>query len=321
MLPDLPDQPDRNVSTQRFKALERCIGYTTYMKLSACLIVKNEKDHIKDVLSSLAGVDEIVVVDTGSQDNTIELAREMGALVFDDYAWNDDFASARNHALGKCTGDWVISIDADEVLEDGGVQKIRSIVEGARPDQLHFSVEMTAQYTGNKHNLPRIIRNDGQVRWVGAWHETLYPVQRNLTDVVIMYGSSTAHQLDPDRNMRMAAKVAHGPNATPRDLYYYAREYYYRQDYINAMRIWEEYVSVATWPPEKNDALLYIARCAFYLGQGDKARETCLEVIKQDPDFKEALLFMAELHFEPWKSKWQRLASVATSADVLFNRV
>lgn len=291
------------------------------MKISACLIVKNEKDHIRDVLASLVGVDEIIVVDTGSQDNTVELAREMGAQVFTDYTWNDDFAEARNHALAKCTGDWVLSIDGDEVLEEGGVAKIREIVANARPDQLHFSVDMTAKHTGAKHNLPRIIRNDGQVRWVGIAHETLYPVQRNLTDVVIEYGSSTAHALDPDRMLRILAKVCSGPDATPRDLYYYAREYYYRQDYVNAMRLWEEYVAIATWMPEKNDALLYIARCAFYTGNGDKAREVCAQVIVNNPDFKEALLFMAELHHEPWKHKWEKLASVATSEDVLFKRV
>lgn len=291
------------------------------MKISACLIVKNEKDHIRDVLSSLAGVDEIVVVDTGSQDNTIALAREFTDKVFDDYAWNDDFAEARNHALAKCEGDWVISIDGDEVLEQGGVAKIRAILENARPDQLHFSVEMTAKITGNKHNLPRIFRNDGQVRWVGVAHETLSPVQRNLTDVVIEYGSSTAHQLDPDRMLRILAKVVASPEATPRDLYYYAREYYYRQDYVNAQRLWEEYISIATWMPEKTDALLYIARCQFYTGQGDKARETCAQAIIHNPDFKEALLFMAELHNEPWKHKWEKLASIATSEDVLFKRV
>ncbi len=291
------------------------------MKISACLIVKNEKDHIRDVLSSLAGVDEIVVIDTGSQDNTVELARAFTDKVFTDYAWNDDFAEARNYALAHCTGDWVISIDADEVLEEGGIVKIRQLIDNAREDQLHFSVEMTAKGTGSKHNLPRIIRNDGQVRWVGAAHETLSPVQRNLTDVVITYGSSTAHQLDPDRMMRILAKVVNSVDATPRDVYYYAREFWYRQDYVNAARIWNEYVSIATWLPEKADALLYIARCQFFLQQGDKARETCAEAIIHNPDFKEALLFMAELHNEPWKHKWERLASVATSEDVLFKRV
>lgn len=291
------------------------------MKLTACLIVKNEKDHIRDVLSSLAGVDEIVVVDTGSQDNTIELAREFTENIYTDYEWNDDFAEARNHALSKCTGDWVISIDADEILEEGGVQKIRDIIENATDDQLHFSVNMVAQGSGQKHGLPRIMRNDGSVKWWGIAHETLTPVQSNRVDVTITYGSSTAHALDPDRMLRILAKICAGPDATPRDLYYYAREFYYRQDYVQAARLWGEYVTIATWPPEKADALLYIARCQFILQQGDKARETCFEAIKVNPDFKEALLFMADLHFEPWKHKWERLASVATNEDVLFKRV
>lgn len=291
------------------------------MKLSACLIVKNEKDHIRDVLSSLAGVDEIVVVDTGSQDNTADLAREFTDKVFTDYQWADDFAAARNHALVKCEGDWVLSIDADEVLEEGGVAKIRKIIEEAQADQLHFSVEMTSKGSGQKHNLPRIMRNDGSVKWNGAAHETLAPVQRNLTDVVITYGYSSAHTLDPDRMLRILAKVVNGPEATPRDLYYYAREFYYRKDYVQAKRLFREYVTISTWMPEKADALLYEARCAFYLQLGNEAREICLEAVVLNPDFKEALLFMADIYHEPWKHKWERLAAAATNEDVLFKRI
>lgn len=291
------------------------------MKLSAALIVKNEKDHIKDVLSSLAGIDEIVVCDTGSQDNTVDLAREFTDKVFTDYEWQDDFAAARNHALSKCTGDWVLSIDGDEVLEPGGIEKIREIIAKATPEQLHFSVEMTAKGTGDKHHLPRIFRNDGSVTWVGAAHETLRPVQANRVPVVITYGYSTAHALDPDRMLRILAKQVNSPAGTPRDLYYYAREYWYRRDYVQAKRLFREYITIATWPPEKADALLYEARCAFILQKGDEARAICLEAITLNPMFKEALLFMAELHFEPWKHKWEKLAEAATNEDVLFKRV
>lgn len=290
-------------------------------KLSACLIVKNEKDHIIEVLSSLTGVDEVIVVDTGSIDDTVELARIMGAMVFADYVWNDDFASARNHALLKCTGDWIISIDADEVLEVGGVQKIRELIEKATPEQLHFSVKMIHKGSGQAHNLPRLFRNDGSVHWKGAAHETLSPIQENLTDIEIIYGYSTAHDLDPDRMLRILEKQVNSDEGTPRDLYYYAREFYYRKDYIKAGALFHEYVTIATWLPEKADALLYLARCYFYTGQGGKAREVCAEAIVLNPDFKEALLFMAELHFEPWKHKWERLASIATNEDVLFLRV
>lgn len=291
------------------------------MKLSACLIVKNEKDHINDVLSSLAGVDEIVVVDTGSSDETVELARNFTENVYTDYVWADDFAAARNHALAKCTGDWVLSIDADEVLQEGGIEKIRKIIESATPEQMHFSVEMTAKGSDQKHNLPRIMRNDGSVNWIGAAHETLTPVQRNLTDVVITYGYSTAHALDPDRMLRILAKRVNGPSGTPRDLYYYAREFWYRKDYVQAARLFNEYVMIATWHPEKADALLYLARCYFILQRGNDARRECMEAILLNPDFKEALLFMAELHFEPWKHKWEKLAAAATNEDVLFKRI
>ncbi len=291
------------------------------MKISACLIVKNEKDHIRDVLSSLAGVDEIVVVDTGSVDNTVELARGFTDKVFTDYTWNDDFAAARNHALSKCTGDWVLSIDGDEALEPKGLEKIKKIIEEARGDQLHFSALMTAKGSGQKHYLPRFFRNDGSVSWVGAAHETLSPVQRNITDVVITYGYSTAHALDPDRMLRILAKQVHSPVGTPRDLYYYAREFWYRRDYINAERFFNEYVTISEFIPEKADALLYQARCLFYMQNGNKARSVCMEAVVLNPDFKEALLFMAELYFEPWKHKWERLASNATNEDVLFKRI
>lgn len=291
------------------------------MKISACLIVKNEKDHIRDVLSSLAGVDEIVVCDTGSKDNTVDLARAFTDKVFTDYEWEDDFAAARNHALAKCTGGWILSIDGDEVLEEGGLEKIRKIIEEARPDQATFSVEMTAKHSGQKHNLPRLFRNDGTVSWRGAAHETLSPVQANRTNVVIVYGYSTAHALDPDRMLRILAKQVYSPAGTPRDLYYYAREFWYRKDYVQAERLFNEYVSISEWPPEKADALLYQARCLFILQKGNEARETCLEAITLNPDFKEALLFMAELHFEPWKHKWERLAAAATNEDVLFKRI
>lgn len=291
------------------------------MKISACLIVKNEKDHIQNVLESLKGVDEIIVCDTGSTDNTVDLARRYTNKVFTDYVWADDFAGARNHALSKCTGDWILSIDGDETLEEGGIDNIRAVIASALPTQLHFSVKMKSKSGGQIHNLPRLFRNDKSVEWRGEAHETLYPVQKNLTDIVIEYGYSTAHNLDPNRMLRILEKAVNGENGTPRDLYYYAREFWYRKDYEKAEKLFEEYLTIATWAPEKADAMLYLARCFWILQKGDQAREQCLRAIEINPDFKEALLFMADMCYEPWKHKWLRLADAAQSEDVLFKRI
>lgn len=287
------------------------------MKLSAVLIVKNEKDHIETVLKSIEGVDEIIVCDTGSTDNTVELARAMGATVFEDYKWEDDFAAARNHALSHASGEWVLSIDGDEKLEVEGVSKIRRIVRDATDAQKTFSVNMWSK--GQVHRLPRIFRNDGTVSWVGRGHETLSPIQENLVDVVIEYGHSTAHLLDPDRMMRILEKSVI-ENPTPRDKYYLAREYYYRRRYGDAIVMYQQYLKVSTWVPEKADGWLMLAYCYWYNFQGDDAREACLQAIGLNPDFKEALLLMAEMHYSPLKEKWQQFADCAQNTKVLFIR-
>src|SRR5436190_22371274 len=94
-------------------------------KLSLCMIVKNESKHLANCLESVDGVvDEIIIVDTGSTDNTIEIAEKYGAKVFH-YKWHDDFGAARNEALKYASGDWVLVLDADEVLSDESKDKIR----------------------------------------------------------------------------------------------------------------------------------------------------------------------------------------------------
>ncbi len=86
-------------------------------KLSLCMITKNEETFLADCLNSVKGlVDEIIVVDTGSEDRTKEIARGFTNKVFD-FAWTNDFSAARNEAIFRATGDWVLVLDADEELD------------------------------------------------------------------------------------------------------------------------------------------------------------------------------------------------------------
>ncbi|MGH9426892.1 MAG: glycosyltransferase family 2 protein, partial [Terriglobia bacterium] len=85
-------------------------------KLSLCMIVKNEQRWLEDCLNSVKElVDEMIIVDTGSRDNTVEIAQRFGARLFD-HPWSGDFSEARNHSLGSATGDWILVLDADEKL-------------------------------------------------------------------------------------------------------------------------------------------------------------------------------------------------------------
>ncbi|MEN6485396.1 MAG: glycosyltransferase, partial [Syntrophobacteraceae bacterium] len=88
--------------------------------ISLCMIVKNEESHLAGCLESVrSSVDEIVIVDTGSADRTVEIARSFGADVYP-FPWRNDFAAARNEGLAHARGDWVLYLDADERLNDMG---------------------------------------------------------------------------------------------------------------------------------------------------------------------------------------------------------
>ena len=84
--------------------------------ISLCMIVKNEEDWIELCLKSVQSlISEAIVVDTGSTDRTVELARSCGAKIFN-FDWCDDFAAARNFSISHATGDWILILDADEVI-------------------------------------------------------------------------------------------------------------------------------------------------------------------------------------------------------------
>ncbi|MEE1308446.1 MAG: glycosyltransferase family 2 protein, partial [Anaerovibrio sp.] len=92
------------------------------MKLSACVIVKNEAANLPQWLSCMSRVaDEMIVVDTGSTDDTVELAEAAGAKVYY-FAWCNDFAAAKNYAIEQAAGDWILFLDADEYFTEATLQ-------------------------------------------------------------------------------------------------------------------------------------------------------------------------------------------------------
>ncbi|MFQ5343155.1 MAG: tetratricopeptide repeat protein, partial [Anaerolineae bacterium] len=87
--------------------------------ISLCLIARDEEAHLPRLLDSVGeAVDEIVLVDTGSTDRTMEIARSYGARVIE-FPWRDDFSAAKNEALRHATGDWILHLDADMYFEPG----------------------------------------------------------------------------------------------------------------------------------------------------------------------------------------------------------
>lgn len=144
--------------------------------LSLCMIVKNEHEHLARCLSSAqAYVDEIVVVDTGSQDDTVAIAQRYDATLFH-FDWCDDFAAARNFSLEKVTGEWVLILDADETLMVE-TDTLHQQLTASPPEVMGYALtrtEITLQegdLSGGFHI--RLFRRDPNLRYFGRYHEQL----------------------------------------------------------------------------------------------------------------------------------------------------
>lgn len=96
--------------------------------LSVCMIVKNGEEFLPKTLAPLvAGADEVILVDTGSTDNTVQIARELGAKVVE-FPWINDFSAARNESIRHAQGKWILWVDADEFIKKEDIDKIRNIL-------------------------------------------------------------------------------------------------------------------------------------------------------------------------------------------------
>jgi glycosyltransferase involved in cell wall biosynthesis len=141
--------------------------------LSACLIVKNEEQRLPQCLESLRShVDEIIIVDTGSSDRTISIAKKYQARVFH-FDWCDNFSQARNFAIAKAKGKWILVIDADEVLEQSAIATLQEVIQ--RDDCLAVNLLRTEiGATQAPYSLVlRLFRNHPAITFTGFYHESI----------------------------------------------------------------------------------------------------------------------------------------------------
>lgn len=140
------------------------------MKLSFCIITKNEAHQIRDCLNSVRDlVNEIILVDTGSTDGTPEVAKNLGAKVYE-FTWCDNFAAARNTALKYVTGDWVLVLDADERLRKEIIPKIRQLID----IKDHLLINLVRQEIGAVQSpyslVSRLFRNHPDIYFSRPYH-------------------------------------------------------------------------------------------------------------------------------------------------------
>uniref|UniRef100_UPI00386C669C glycosyltransferase family 2 protein n=1 Tax=Anaerovibrio slackiae TaxID=2652309 RepID=UPI00386C669C len=151
------------------------------MKLSACVIVKNEAANLPKWLECMGQIaDEMIVADTGSTDDTVAIAEAAGAKVCH-FAWCNDFAAAKNYALEHATGDWILFLDADEYFSSESMKILRrEMVQYHRDRTIGIVLCRLINIDKDNNNKivdtmlqSRIFRNLPHIRFEGCIHEHL----------------------------------------------------------------------------------------------------------------------------------------------------
>lgn len=148
-----------------------------YNTVSLCMIVKNEERYIAQCLHSVKDiVSEIIIVDTGSTDQTLIICEDYGARIYP-YEWNEDFSLARNYSLSNATCNWILVLDADEILDPNCVEDLHSLLNQTMQDGYIVTIY---NYTGNledntysMHHAIRLFRNDKGYCYEGTIHEQI----------------------------------------------------------------------------------------------------------------------------------------------------
>lgn len=269
------------------------------LKIATCLIAKNEAQEMGQWLAkAVLYSDEIIVVDTGSEDDTVKLAQAAGAKVCH-FVWQDDFAAARNFALMQVDGnmDWIVFLDADEIFyEPQRVRGALAFLMLQQPDTEGVQVPIVnvdADAWGReiqRFRALRIWRNKDTFRYQGAIHEALYSVTGEIRQVYIEAlpvrhtGYSTGRiQQKLNRNLQLIMKEMESKGEQPLHYRYLADCLYGLQEYELAAA-YAQKALMAEIPTIAGDGELY------------RLWLHCVRKLKQAPEAQLKIIDMAYSH-------------------------
>ena len=237
------------------------------MTITLCMIVKDEERVLARCLESAKGlVDEIVIVDTGSTDRTVEIARQYTDAVYF-LPWRDDFAYARNFAFSKGTGDYLLWLDADDVIEENAdTGGLKALLEEQTPDMV-----LCKYVSGDLiYYRERFLKREKNFVWQGRVHECIAPqgkVARSELAVVHL-PEKTSHG---SRNLDIYRKWAGEEALSGRDLFYYGRELYYHRLYTEAVAVLKKMLAGEGWYVNKIEACRVLSSCHAEQGETEQA--------------------------------------------------
>jgi tetratricopeptide (TPR) repeat protein len=284
--------------------------------LSVCMIVKNEAANLAKCLRSIRPVaDEIIIVDTGSTDHTKDIAVIFDAKTYD-FEWVDDFAKAKNFAISKACGEWILSLDADEAISSLDYAALRSLVDKTSPRSAAYSIvtrnyinrvnavgwspndgkyiDEEAGYGWIPSEKVRLFPNHAAIRFEYPVHEMVEPALERLEIEIRSCHIPVHHygKLDEQNSavkgqcyyqigIKKLAEMDHSTIAL-REL---AIQAAMLEEYVDAVSLWQKVIGLQ---PERADAYINLGTAYWNLGKYQEAVEAAQKGMGLAPDMKEA---------------------------------
>lgn len=271
--------------------------------LSLCMIVKDEEKTLERCLKSAETfIDEIIIVDTGSTDNTKEIAKKFNAKIYD-FEWIQDFAAARNYAFSKATKDYILWLDGDDYIKEESIKIIEDIL-----NDLDKSIDyISAEYILGRNEKEevtyslvrnRIVRRSMNYQWIGKVHEYLLVYGNGISgEFSIEHGKVKGYT---NRNLQIFRKMEQDKEVfTPRDLLYYANELRDNVCYKEAIEKYTQFLDTKQgWIEDIKTAYAKIAECYKLLGEINKIPDVIFESFKHDTPRADICCTLGEYYME-----------------------
>ncbi|MDQ0227979.1 glycosyltransferase [Metabacillus niabensis] len=239
--------------------------------ISLCMIVKNEEEVLARCLDTVKDiVDEINIVDTGSTDRTVEIAKQYTDRVFY-FEWIGNFAAARNESFKYATKDYILYLDADDVLLEADQKKLLELKETLDPsvDSVSMYYDAGTDEYGNvtiRYRRNRLVKREKNFVWKGDCHQYLEVYGKIINSDISVTHKKIKHSVGRNLNIYQT-KLDRGDVFSARDYFYYGNELRENGHYEKAIESYNENIAIKEgWIEDKVYACINKADCYRYLG-------------------------------------------------------
>ncbi|MDR2073934.1 MAG: glycosyltransferase [Oscillospiraceae bacterium] len=272
------------------------------VNISLCMIVKNEEKNIENCLKSIEKIiDEIIIIDTGSTDSTKKIAAEYTNLIYD-FKWSDDFSMARNYSFSKATKDYIMWLDADDIITNENQKLFKELKENLDNETDIVMCKYNTAFDEEGHPTffyyrERIIRRSLNLKWKGAIHEAITPTGKIIYSDFAVNHNKTQTQYSK-RNLKIFEKlILSGKILEPREQFYYARELYYHEEYKKSIDILSRFLdSNKGWIENNLEACKILSYCFYKINDENSALRALIRSFEYDEPRAETCCDIAK-HF------------------------